>query len=89
MQTKKGRRDRSARADRSGRSAQDRSKSQRSVSSKKSEMTENPMNFEHSMIHRAPGIDDADSKIYREYDQSGRNQNAFQQRATLAGIKNL
>ena len=52
-------------------------------------MTENPMNFEHSMIHRAPGIDDADSKIYREYDQSGRNQNAFQQRATLAGIKNL
>ena len=47
------------------------------------------MNFEHSMIHRAPGIDDADSAIYREYDQSGRNQNAFQQRATLAGIKNL
>lgn len=47
------------------------------------------MHYEHSMVHRAPGFTDAEAKQYREYDQSGRNQQTFHQRAALAGIKNL
>jgi hypothetical protein len=34
-------------------------------------------------------VDDRESKIYKEYDNTGRNQNTFMQRAALAGIKNL
>lgn len=37
----------------------------------------------------AQGIDDSQSQFYREYDKCGRIQNAFMQRAALAGIKNL
>ena len=47
------------------------------------------MQYENSKVHINPGFSDAESKQYRDYDQHGRNQNAFQQRAALAGIKNL
>jgi len=30
------------------------------------------MQFEISMVHRAPGIDDANSRQYKDYDKSGR-----------------
>ena len=39
--------------------------------------------------HQAPGIDDTQSELYRDYDRCGRIQNAFMQRAAFAGIKNL
>lgn len=39
--------------------------------------------------HIAPGIDDTQSEMYRDYDRCGRIQNAFMQRAAFAGIKNL
>ena len=72
-----------------------RSRSQRSISSRKSgrsqrsNLTENPMHYENSVVHKNAGFTDAESKQYREFDQAGRTQNAFQQRAALAGIKNL
>ena len=56
-----------------------RSASSRSVDmsqkSARSEMTENPLHFENSVVHRAAGINDAEGKSYREYDRTGR-QNA-------------
>lgn len=36
-------------------------------------MTENPMQYENSVIYQAPGISDADSKIYKDYDKTGRS----------------
>jgi hypothetical protein len=36
-------------------------------------MTENPLHFENSILHKAPGIDDTEGKVYREYDRSGRH----------------
>jgi hypothetical protein len=42
-----------------------------------------------TQTHMAPGIDDTQSELYRDYDRCGRIQNAFMQRAAFAGIKNL
>ena len=42
-----------------------------------------------SNTHQAPGIDDTQSELYKDYDRCGRIQNAFMQRAAFAGIKNL
>mmetsp|Transcript_45072 Transcript_45072/g.59771 ORF Transcript_45072/g.59771 Transcript_45072/m.59771 type:complete len:129 (-) Transcript_45072:171-557(-) len=47
------------------------------------------MHYENSMVHKATGFTDAEGKQYRDFDQNGRNQQTFQQRAALAGIKNL
>ena len=64
-------------------------KSQKSQKSHRSSLTENPMQYENSMVHKNAGFTDAESKQYREFDQSGRNQQTFSQRAAMAGIKNL
>ena len=41
-------------------------------------MTENPMQYENSVVHRNAGFTDAESKQYKDFDQNGRNQNSFQ-----------
>ena len=48
------------------------------------------LHFEQNVHqHVVPGIDDRESHLYREYDINGRINEAFYQRAALAGIKNL
>jgi hypothetical protein len=72
-----------------------RSNSKRSASlSRKSShskicMTENPMQYENSVIYQAAGINDADSKIYKEYDKTGRSQNILNHKANQIGANNL
>lgn len=41
------------------------------------------------MLHKAPGIDDAQSRQYRDYDKSGRHQVALSNKAALSGQKGL
>ena len=75
--------------------AETRSNSKRSASlSRKSShskicMTENPMQYENSVIYQAAGINDADSKIYKEYDKTGRSQNILTHKANQSGANNL
>lgn len=65
-------------------------KSRHSQTSKKSGMTQNPLHYEQKVLqHIAPGIDDRESRIYKEYDSKGRLNQSFYQRAALAGVKNL
>ena len=53
-------------------------------------MTQNPLHYEQKVMqHIAPGIDDRESHIYKEYDSKGRLNQSFYQRAALAGVKNL
>jgi hypothetical protein len=52
-------------------------------------MTENPMQYENSVIYQAAGINDADSKIYKEYDKTGRLQNILTHKANQSGVNNL
>jgi len=35
-------------------------------------MTENPLHFENSVVHKVAGINDAEDKSFREYDKVGR-----------------
>ncbi len=39
--------------------------------------------------YSANGVDDYQSDLYRDFDRCGRTQHEFQNRANLAGIKNL
>ena len=41
------------------------------------------------MIYQAPGINDAESKLYKDYDKIGRNQNAMLIKANMIGVNNL
>ena len=52
-------------------------------------MTENPMQYENSVIYQAAGINDRDSKLYKEYDRTGRSQNTLMHKANFSGINNL
>jgi len=40
-------------------------------------------------LHSAPGINDTESRMYKQYDVCGRTQTAFLNRAQDAGMKNL
>lgn len=51
-------------------------------------MTKNPVLIEN-INHQAPGINDHQSELYKEYDKCGRTNSAFMQRAAFVGIKNL
>ena len=64
-------------------------RSGRSQGSKRSGMTRNPLHAQHSMRYMAPGIDDLENKIYKDYDSKGRLNQSFQNKANYAGIKNL
>jgi hypothetical protein len=52
-------------------------------------MTENPMQYENSVIYQAPGINDDDSKLYKDYDKTGRAQNLMLHKAIFSGVNNL
>ena len=41
------------------------------------------------MLYTAKGIDDGQSKIYRDFDRSGRDQNSMNHKAGQAGVQNL
>ena len=47
------------------------------------------MQYENSVIYQAPGINDADSKLYKEYDKTGRAQNLMLHKAHFSGVNNL
>ena len=64
--------------------------SQRSKRSRRSGMTRNPLHFEQNVLkHTAPGIDDKESHLYKDFDYKGRIEQTFQQRAAIAGVKAL
>ena len=53
-------------------------KSKHSRDSRRSGMTRNPLHFEQNVHqHVVPGIDDRESKIYREFDIQGRVNSSF------------
>ena len=41
------------------------------------------------MVHRAPGINDAESKLYKDFDKNGRTSAVESNKAALTGVKNL
>lgn len=47
------------------------------------------MHFENSVVHKAPGIDDAEGKSYRDYDRTGRQNTVMQNKANLSGVRGL
>jgi hypothetical protein len=50
-------------------SAKDKKRSRsNSRKSSHSKMTENPLQYENSVMHNVPGINDAESKLYRDFD---------------------
>ena len=55
--------------------------------SPRSQLTENK--FEVSAVHRAPGIDDSQNAIYKEYDKSGRQFAAMSNKASHSALDRL
>ena len=50
----------------------------KSINSKKSGMTRNPMHFQEKVMqHIVPGIDDRESHLYRGFDHKGRIDQSF------------
>lgn len=52
-------------------------------------MTDNPNQFEISMVHRTKGIDDSQSGIYKHYDKSGRTSAMMSNRASFSAVNKL
>jgi len=47
------------------------------------------MQYENSVIYQANGINDADSKLYKDFDKTGRSQNSMLHKANYIGVTNL